>query len=111
MSNWQELNSEAQIDALKEASFHRPQFIFKHSVRCGISAHLLEQMKASTSSLADMYDLHYLDLIAFRNISNKVADTFGIPHQSPQAILIKDGEAVHHASHFSIETEKILAAA
>ncbi|MCI4667011.1 MAG: bacillithiol system redox-active protein YtxJ [Bacteroidia bacterium] len=111
MKNWQELNSGAKLNALVEASFQRPQLIFKHSIRCGISAHVLHGLQESTEQLAESVELHYLDLINFRNISNQVAADFNVPHQSPQVILIKDGKAVHNASHFSIEPQGILTAA
>lgn len=111
MKHWQELSSEAQLDALRETSFKRPQLIFKHSISCGISAHVLHGLQASSEQLAGVVDLHYLDLINYRNISNKIASDFGVPHQSPQVILIRDGQAVHNASHFSIAVDLILQAA
>ena len=47
-------------------------------------------------------DLYYLDLHAHRDVSNIVASKFQVFHQSPQLLIIKDGEVVFHASHGAI---------
>lgn len=111
MTYWQKLNTEAALDHIKEASFNRPQLIFKHSISCGISAHILDGLETATKQLSSSMDLHYLDLINHRNVSNLTASKFGVPHQSPQVILIKDGKVVYNASHFSIDASLILQAA
>jgi bacillithiol system protein YtxJ len=45
---------------------------------------------------------YFLDLISYRSISNAVADSFGIRHESPQLLIIYKGECVYHASHMGI---------
>jgi len=47
--------------------------------------------------------LYFLDLIAFREISNEIAIRFQVMHQSPQLLVIKNGNTVHHSSHYSID--------
>jgi bacillithiol system protein YtxJ len=49
----------------------------------------------------------YLDLIAYRNVSNAIASKLGVHHASPQAILLKDGEVVHDSSHSAISVSEI----
>ncbi|MEL6254477.1 MAG: bacillithiol system redox-active protein YtxJ [Bacteroidota bacterium] len=110
MNKWQPLTEVAQLKEIKEASFKRPQLIFKHSISCGISAHVNHTLQISSENLAAETDLHYLDLINYRSVSNEVAVEFGVVHQSPQVLLIKDGKAVYNTSHFSINPEKILEA-
>lgn len=109
MSQWQPLRKEAQLEKIKEASFKKPQLIFKHSVSCGISAQVNHSLERSTESLGEKIDLHYLDLLSYRSVSNKVASEFEVRHQSPQVLLVKDGKVVYHTSHFSIQPAKILA--
>ena len=53
------------------------------------------------------FDFHYLDLLAYRPVSNIVADRLGIIHQSPQIIIIKDGQAIDKVSHHAIEYQWI----
>ena len=42
-----------------------------------------------------------------REISNAVATRLGIRHQTPQAIVVKDGRAVWAASHFHVNATEI----
>jgi bacillithiol system protein YtxJ len=51
---------------------------------------------------ADEIEAYYLDLIAYREVSNYIASEFGVDHQSPQALLIKDGKCTYNASHLNI---------
>ena len=111
MKLWQDLDREAQLDEIRSASFQRPQLIFKHSIACGTSAHMRHVLQGSEQALGEIMDLHYLDLITFRPVSNLVASAFGVPHQSPQVLLIRNGEVVHHSSHFAIQPNQIMAAA
>ena len=52
---------------------------------------------------------YYLDLIAYRPVSNKIAETIGVEHQSPQVILLKDGKAIYDTSHNDITVEGLKA--
>lgn len=104
--NWNNLENIHQIEKLKEASFSKPQLIFKHSTRCIISKMALKNFE-SDFLLQDVIDAYYLDLITYRDISNKIADDFGITHQSPQILLIKEGVAVYAASHEGIDANML----
>lgn len=103
---WKRLTDIAQLDALLKASNTRPQLVFKHSTRCNISSMALERFEREWNTETDA-DIHYLDLIAHRNISNAIADRTGVMHQSPQAILIKFGEVRYQASHSAISADGI----
>jgi len=47
-------------------------------------------------------DLYYLDLLNYRDISSEISAKFQVFHESPQFIIIRNGVAVHHASHSAI---------
>ena len=100
--NWKVIENSNQINEIKEASHHKLQLIFKHSTRCIISKMALKNFE-SDFLLHDVIDAYYLDLIAYRDISNEIAEVFAVEHQSPQILLIKDGVAVYAASHESID--------
>ena len=51
---------------------------------------------------------YFLDLLAFRPISNKIAEDFGIRHESPQLIVLENGKAINNASHQDISLSQIL---
>lgn len=100
--NWNQLSSEAQIESLIEESKDQPILIYKHSIRCGISSMVLERLERTWTSVDNPIKPYILDLISFRDVSNAVAQTFGVYHESPQVILIKDGKAIYNASHMQV---------
>jgi bacillithiol system protein YtxJ len=51
--------------------------------------------------------LYYLDLISYRDISNAIETTFKVHHESPQLLLIKDGECIYETSHSEISAEDL----
>ena len=99
---WIPLKEEQQIHHIIEKSKTKPQAIFKHSTRCGISRMVMNQFidlyKLSETDL----DLYYLDLLNYREVSNKVGVEFMVMHESPQLIVIKNGSVVIHASHGAV---------
>ena len=90
----------SKLDKIKEDSFHNPQFIFKHSTRCSISKIVLSRFESTHDSAS--LSVYLLDLLNYRNISNQIADDFNVKHESPQFLVIKDGECHTHSSHTSI---------
>ena len=100
--NWTLLTDLGQLNEISELSFQKPVAIFKHSTRCSISRMALKQFE-NEFNLEDKVTPYYLDLLEFRPISNEIAGRFGVMHQSPQIILIKDGNAVYTASHSDIQ--------
>lgn len=100
--NWNVLENIHQIEELKEASFSKPQLVFKHSTRCIISKMALKNFE-NDFLLQDVIDVYYLDLILYRELSNKIAEVFGVTHQSPQILLIKNGDVIYNTSHEGID--------
>ncbi len=98
---WIALNSIAQLENIAEKSKSKTQFIFKHSTRCGISRMVMNQFE-SAYDLDINADLHYLDLLNYRDVSNEVGYKFQVMHQSPQLLVIKNGVVVAHDSHGAI---------
>jgi len=90
-----------RLDELFRASFERPVVLFKHSNRCGISSHVLEE----TSSIDG--EINIVVIQDHRPISNAIAERTGHRHQSPQAFVIRNGETVYHATHYGISTARI----
>lgn len=101
---WKNLTEINQLDTLLEESELHPVFIFKHSTRCGISRMVLNRFESELEATDD-YGMYYLDLLAYRDISNAVAEKFQVHHQSPQLIVLHHAEVVHHSSHQSIGTK------
>ncbi len=103
--NWIEFKSEDQIKELIEKSHDKPQVIFKHSSRCGISAMAKGRLERSIApSNADFY---FLDLLNYRNLSNTISSQFNVYHESPQILIIKNGQCIYDESHGSITMDEI----
>lgn len=107
--NWITLQSEAQLAEIKERSSTRAQLIFKHSTRCSTSA--LVKGRLERASQPEAIDFYYLDLISHRPVSNKIVETFFVEHESPQVLLIRNGECVYDESHMGITMNDIVEAA
>lgn len=105
--DWQLLNTTEGIEAIKEKSTEKPQVIFKHSTRCSISSMAKRRLERNWNIDESKVDIYYLDLIAYRSISNLVSSDFGVTHQSPQILIIKNKETVFHTSHNDISVEVI----
>ncbi len=103
---WIELNSVEQLNTIKEQSNTKPVVIFKHSTRCSISSMALNRLNRSEKP--DDIAFYYLDLISHRNISNQIAEEFKVHHQSPQVLLIKNGECTYEESHNGIDMVEIV---
>lgn len=108
--NWNKLTESAQIEELKKLSSEKPVLIFKHSTRCSVSSMSLDRLLRNWKS-ADEEKLspYFLDLIAHRSLSNQIEKEFGIPHESPQVIILKEGKAVYDNSHYGISYLEIMA--
>lgn len=105
--NWYNLTSIDQLQTIKVESESQPVLIYKHSTRCGISSMVLGRLEREwTEELGGMKS-YFLDLISYREVSNAIQEVFGVYHESPQVILIKDGKAVYNASHMAISAEAL----
>src|SRR5690349_8249967 len=109
--NWTTLNSEEQLDTIHEESKIQPIVIFKHSTSCNISAMMLSRLERNWKpDQVPAVKPYFLDLKAYRSVSNKVASYFDVEHESPQMLIIRDGKPVDVTSHFEIDFANVKAA-
>ncbi len=104
--NWIPLTLIGQLDEIVAFSSQKPVVIFKHSTRCSISRMALKRFE-SEYDLDDTVAVYFLDLLEHRDISNEIASRFGVYHQSPQLLLIKDGKSVYDVSHSDIDAGEL----
>ena len=100
---WYRLTAVEQLNDIDKESLQKPIAIFKHSTRCGTSRMALRQFEKQFTIENEQVKLYFLDLIAFREVSNEVAIRFQVMHQSPQLIVLKNSNTIHHSSHYSID--------
>ena len=107
LEQWEVLDESVALEQLAEISHQKPVVIFKHSIRCGISSMVKNQLESDWDFSEKDLEFYYLDLINKRAISNAVADEFGVIHQSPQIIVLKNGKAVYDTSHHMVSVRAI----
>jgi bacillithiol system protein YtxJ len=104
--NWNDLEDLGQLDEVIQVSSTKPVLIFKHSTTCSISRMAFKNFE-NEFNLASEIEIYYLDLLNFRAISNEIASRFGVVHQSPQILLIKNGVSVYNKSHENIDATNL----
>ena len=100
-ARFNKIESTEQLDELFATSNEKPVVLFKHSVTCPISSDVYHEV-----SNADA-DVNLVIVQTARPVSNAIAERTGIRHESPQAIILKDGKAVYNASHYDVSAEEI----
>lgn len=105
--HWIPLTSAVEVESLKERSHTVPCLILKHSTSCNISAIAKYRLEDDWDFGTNVLEPYYLDLLRFRPISTYLAEAFDVYHESPQVLLIVDGECVYDASHLDIRVEEL----
>jgi bacillithiol system protein YtxJ len=100
--NWTQLNTPNQLEEIVAQSATAPVVIFKHSTSCSISKMALGRLERSWNDTEVTSNAYFLDLIAYRNISNSIAQKFDVVHESPQLIVIHKGKVIYEESHMGI---------
>lgn len=98
------INKITSIEELEEVfvkSNEKPVALFKHSTTCPISASVYHEVQNVDG------EVNVVIVQSARNVSNEIAARTGVRHESPQAIVLKDGKAVYHASHYDITAEDV----
>jgi len=88
---------------------HPRVLLFKHSPVCPVSAAAREQYEQWKADLPDAVTL-FVDVISDRATARGIAERCSVEHESPQAILFRDGKPVWNASHDAITAESLDAA-
>jgi len=103
-----ELRGLEDIETLLVESASRPVLLLKHSYSCGTSAQALDELLAHVDE-REGRDVRFamVTVQTHRDVSNAVASRLGIRHETPQALLLRDGNVVWQASHFRVTADAI----
>jgi bacillithiol system protein YtxJ len=102
---WKNITDLTQISEIKQKEGY--SLIFKHSTRCSVSSMAKRRFELDWEVLPADTSLYFLDLISYRDISAEIAETFQVHHESPQILLIKDGDCILDASHSDISADEV----
>lgn len=104
--NWISLDSADKVKEIKQQQGY--SIIFKHSIRCSTSLMAKRRLEMDKAHCPDGLPVYFLDLIRYRDVSNLVAEDFQVHHESPQLLVIKNGECILEQSHGHISLEEAL---
>lgn len=105
---FQIVDTEEKAKALWQTQQTRPQILFKHSFRCGISLGALYALEPFLEEMQSHADLYLIDVVNYKSISMGIATQFNVLHQSPQVIIWQNQKVIYHASHAAIQGHVIL---
>ena len=99
----------ADLDVLIERSRVEPIVIFKHSPTCGTSAQAYDEL-ASYLLEDDAHEVHLIDVLRNRALSQALAARVQVRHESPQLLVLKNGSVAWHGSHWKVTGDAVRAA-
>ena len=102
---WKNITDRSQVSEIQNQSGY--SLIFKHSTRCSVSMMAKRRFEMDWEVIPANTSLYFLDLISFRDVSAEIAETFQVQHESPQILLIKDGDCILDASHSDISADEV----
>lgn len=108
--NWLSLVAEEQlteVNLLSQKSEIKAIILFKHSTRCSTSSMVLNRLERFWKLSEKDVPTYFLDLMKYRNVSDKIEQLYGVSHESPQVLLIKNGKCIYSASHSDISVPDI----
>jgi bacillithiol system protein YtxJ len=93
----------SSIVSLKEKSLPPTCYVYKHSTTCGISARAAMEIEALQTELP----VYWVNVREQRDLSNWVADQYGVTHESPQLILLRGGAVEKVWNHGAIRRDAV----
>ncbi|MDA8650873.1 MAG: bacillithiol system redox-active protein YtxJ [Flavobacteriaceae bacterium] len=105
---WQPLHTEFAVDQARTASNESYVFLFKHSTRCIISKMVLRDLEAHAAALSPLGQWYFNDLIADRHVSNHIAQSLSVRHESPQLIILRDQKVFWNGAHQGVSADQVI---
>lgn len=106
--SWSFLATPENVDKLIAKSNEKPVVIFKHSGRCNISAMALNRFEDYVNEIQNLAFLFMIDVVNNRPASLHAAEQTGVTHQSPQILVLHQGESIFDSSHSMIDGRQVL---
>ncbi len=106
MNAFRALDSDGALDAVLAASHVSPVIILKHSETCGVSLMVRDRLVEDLLPAP----VHEVVVQRQRAVSDRLAATFCVRHESPQVLVVARGEVTWHSSHNGVSPSRITAA-
>jgi len=96
-----------ELDTVFRESSQQAVVVYKHSSTCPVAAAARERMASGIENGVLTAPVYEVVVQEARDVSDEIAERIGVKHESPQVIVLKDGEAVYNESHGAIEPEAV----
>ena len=106
-TDWVQLESEDAVEEVFAASGGRIQLILKHSQSCAVSFFAKQNLDSVPLEEWPEMDRSMVEVVRFRPISQYIAQKTSLRHESPQVLVIANGEVIFHASHSEVNKVNI----
>ena len=106
-TDWVQLESEDAVEEVFAASGTRIQLILKHSQSCAVSFFAKQNLDSVPLEEWPEMDRSMVEVVRFRPISQYIAQKTSVRHESPQVLVIANGEVIFHASHSEVNKVNI----
>jgi bacillithiol system protein YtxJ len=107
LSNLEELKSVQELEQALDESRERPVLFFKHSLTCSISTRAFNELQSYLDNADPRASYKLINVQSARMVSDQAASKLKLEHQSPQAILVRNGRELWNASHFEITASSL----
>lgn len=104
--NWITLSTTDQLGTIYTSD--EIVVLFKHSTRCPVSSMAKRSLEFEKELIPAGIKFYYLDLIANRSLSNKIAELWNVQHESPQILVVRGNTCLYNASHQNIEMSELI---
>jgi bacillithiol system protein YtxJ len=101
MANFIPIEDKDALDRFLTETNGSPAVIMKHSNTCGISSRAYREMSdfAGPVGLVTVQDA--------RSVSDDIERITGVPHETPQVLILRENKVLFMASHFDVKAAKI----
>jgi bacillithiol system protein YtxJ len=105
--NWHKLASPDSIDDLIARSWHTPCLVYKHSPRCELCLASKALLERDWPFASEQLEAYFVDVLEQRELSNRLAEQFAVQHETPQVLLLKNGDCIYEADHLEINLAEL----
>ncbi len=108
MRGYKEIISTESLAEAIRLSERETILFFKHSLTCGLSGRAFNEFQKYLESPEGALARNYVIVVQkSREASEELARLVGVEHESPQAIVVRNGRAVWNDSHLAIRSERL----
>ena len=101
MANFISIDDKSELDRFLAEANGAAVVIMKHSKSCGVSSRAYREMSSFEGQVG------LITVQDARDVSAEIERRTGVPHETPQVLILRNNEVVFNASHFQVKAETV----